>query len=118
MRVGQLDAELLDQELTATLKEPLNKALRQLGVSSKSCGTYSSMEYCGTYDGHVPIQSVYEARYDPEITLIIGAILYKFSMWNNGATYGARLQDLKYKATRVSPLQSALTRMLNLLRDA
>jgi len=63
----------------------------------------------------VPIQSVYETRYDPEITLIIGAILYKFSMWDNGATYGARLQDLKYKATRVSPLQSALTRMLNLL---
>src|ERR1700733_13370586 len=27
MRVGQLDAELLDQELTAMLKEPLNKTL-------------------------------------------------------------------------------------------
>ena len=34
MRVGQLDAELLDRGLTAMLKEPLNKTLGQLGVSS------------------------------------------------------------------------------------
>ena len=33
MRVGQLDAELLDQELATMLKEPVNKALGQLGVS-------------------------------------------------------------------------------------
>lgn len=33
MRVGQLDAELLDQELLGVLKEPVNKALGQLGVS-------------------------------------------------------------------------------------
>lgn len=32
LRVGQLDAELLDQELVTMLKEPLNKALGQLGV--------------------------------------------------------------------------------------
>lgn len=32
MRVGQLDAELLDQELVSVLKEPINKAFGQLGV--------------------------------------------------------------------------------------
>ncbi|KAF8308798.1 hypothetical protein DL93DRAFT_1855997 [Clavulina sp. PMI_390] len=77
MRVGQLDAELLDHELITMLKEPLNKALAQLG-------------------------SVYETRYDPEFALVIGAILYKFSMWDKGATYGAKLQDLHYRTTKVS----------------
>lgn len=35
LRVGQLDAELLDQELVTMLKEPMNKALGQLGVCSQ-----------------------------------------------------------------------------------
>lgn len=34
LRVGQLDAELLDQELVNLLKEPVNKAFGQLGVRS------------------------------------------------------------------------------------
>lgn len=54
MRVGQLDAELLDQELATTLKEPVNKALGQLGVSSSptlngrprcSLWTFASSQY-------------------------------------------------------------------------
>lgn len=32
LRVGQLDAELLDQELIGVLKEPVNKALGQIKV--------------------------------------------------------------------------------------
>ena len=32
LRVGQLDAELLDEELTQTLQEPLMKALATLNV--------------------------------------------------------------------------------------
>jgi peroxin-2 len=61
---------------------------------------------------HIHLKSAHETRYDPEIALIIGAILYKYSMWDSGATYGAKLQDLKYIATRVSSHQSGLARML------
>lgn len=61
------------------------------------------------------LKSIYETRHDPEIALIIGAILYKFSMWDNGATYGAKLQDLKYIATRVSPPRWGLARMLSFI---
>ncbi|KAJ3517981.1 hypothetical protein NLJ89_g156 [Agrocybe chaxingu] len=50
IRVGQLDSELLDQELAHLLQEPINKALA----------------------------------------------LISFSIWNNGASYGAKLQDLRY----------------------
>ena len=39
MRVGQLDAELLDQELLSVLKEPINKALGQIRVSVSPAST-------------------------------------------------------------------------------
>ena len=37
LRVGQLDAELLDQELVGVLKEPINKAMGQLRVRHVPC---------------------------------------------------------------------------------
>lgn len=37
------------------------------------------------------------SRFEPELSLIIQLTLYKLSVWNLGATYGAKLQDLKYK---------------------
>lgn len=36
------------------------------------------------------------AQFDSELTLVIQLMLYKFSLWNHGASYGARLQGLKY----------------------
>ncbi|KAG6911226.1 hypothetical protein DXG01_003093 [Tephrocybe rancida] len=72
IRVGQLDSELLDQELVQVLQEPLNKALSLINASFK-------------------------ARFEPELTLILQLALYKFSIWNTGASYGAKLQDLRYK---------------------
>lgn len=36
IRVGQLDSELLDQELVQLLQEPLNKALYLISVSMNS----------------------------------------------------------------------------------
>ena len=36
IRVGQLDSELLDQELVSLLQEPLNDALTLIGVSTGS----------------------------------------------------------------------------------
>ncbi|KAJ8698309.1 peroxisome assembly protein (Peroxin-2) [Pleurotus ostreatus] len=72
MRVGQLDSELLDQELVHVLQEPLQSALATMNPSLRS-------------------------RFEPELSLIIQLTLYKLSVWNLGATYGAKLQDLKYK---------------------
>ncbi|KAF9247336.1 Pex12 amino terminal region-domain-containing protein [Melanogaster broomeanus] len=71
IRVCQLDTELLDQELVHILYEPLQKALSLANTSLKG-------------------------RFDPELTLLIQLTLYKFSIWNLGASYGARLQGLRY----------------------
>ncbi|KAF9226597.1 hypothetical protein BS17DRAFT_775870 [Gyrodon lividus] len=71
VRVGQLDSELLDQELVHLLCEPLQKALSLVNTALK-------------------------ARFDPELALLIQLTLYKFSIWNLGASYGARLQGLRY----------------------
>ncbi|KAK0191129.1 peroxisomal biogenesis factor 2 [Armillaria mellea] len=70
-RVGQFDAEILDQELISVLQEPLNKALVLANASFKG-------------------------RFEQELTLLIHLALYKLSIWNTGASYGAKLQDLRY----------------------
>ncbi|EKM59328.1 uncharacterized protein PHACADRAFT_136918 [Phanerochaete carnosa HHB-10118-sp] len=72
-RVGKLDAELLDQELVQVLQDPLAKALALVNSSFK---------------GH----------FEPELTLCIQLTLFKFSLWDTGATYGAKLQGLRYAA--------------------
>ncbi|EPQ59405.1 hypothetical protein GLOTRDRAFT_70822 [Gloeophyllum trabeum ATCC 11539] len=72
LRVGQLDAELLDQELLHVLQEPLNRALALFNSSLK-------------------------ARFEPELALIIQLTLYKLSIWSDGASYGAKLQNLRYQ---------------------
>ncbi|THH15372.1 hypothetical protein EW146_g5094 [Bondarzewia mesenterica] len=77
IRVGQLDAELLDQELAHMLQEPLNKALALIHTTLK-------------------------ARFEPELALLIQLTLYKLSVWNTGASYGAKLQDLKYRVPWLS----------------
>ncbi|ETW83876.1 peroxisomal biogenesis factor 2 Pex2 [Heterobasidion irregulare TC 32-1] len=75
LRVGQLDAELLDQELVHILLEPVNKALALIHTTLRS-------------------------RFEPELSLLIQLTLYKLSVWNTGASYGAKLQDLTYRAPR------------------
>ncbi|KAJ7094629.1 Pex12 amino terminal region-domain-containing protein, partial [Mycena belliarum] len=65
IRVGQLDAELLDQELVHLLQEPISKALNS-------------------------------PHWKPELSLFLQLVLYKLSVWDTGATYGAKLQDLRY----------------------
>ncbi|KII94874.1 hypothetical protein PLICRDRAFT_128176 [Plicaturopsis crispa FD-325 SS-3] len=77
VRVGQLDSELLDQELVHLLQEPLTKSLSLVNSSLK-------------------------ARFEPELALLIQLILYKLSIWNIGASYGAKLQDLRYTIPRTS----------------
>lgn len=41
-------------------------------------------------------QSSFKARFEPELQLLIQLVLYKLSIWNTGASYGAKLQDLRY----------------------
>ncbi|KZS97782.1 hypothetical protein SISNIDRAFT_436411 [Sistotremastrum niveocremeum HHB9708] len=68
-RVGQLDAELLDTELIELLKQPISKALRL-------------------------IDSTVQGNTEPELTLLLRVVLYKLSIWDRGASYGAWLQNL------------------------
>ncbi|THV08402.1 hypothetical protein K435DRAFT_708163 [Dendrothele bispora CBS 962.96] len=71
LRVGQLDSELLDQELVSLLQQPIQSALSQVSASL-------------------------HRRFQPEITLFIQLVLYRFSVWSYGASYGAKLQGLRY----------------------
>ncbi|KHJ33941.1 putative peroxisomal biogenesis factor 2 [Erysiphe necator] len=70
-RVGQFDAEQLDEELLNLLKNQIINGLK----------------YYGTH-----IHDEWAA----EITLGIRAILFKLSVWDNNATYGASLQNLQF----------------------
>ncbi|KAF3003231.1 peroxisome assembly protein (Peroxin-2) [Curvularia kusanoi] len=74
-RVGQVDAELLDDELLELLKGQVGEGLK----------------YFGTH-----ITDTYSA----EILLALRAVLFKLSIWNNNASYGAHLQGLRYTDAR------------------
>lgn len=74
-RVGQVDAELLDEELLALLKGQVSEALK----------------YFGTH-----LQDDWSA----EIMLALRAVLFKLTIWDHDATYGAALQNLKFTDAR------------------
>ncbi|OWP04774.1 peroxisomal bioproteinsis factor [Marssonina coronariae] len=74
-RVGQLDAELLDEELLELLKRQVGDALKYFG-------------------SHV------QDDWSAEIMLALRAVLFKVTVWNHDATYGAALQNLKFTDAR------------------
>ena len=74
-RVGQVDAELLDSELIELLKA-------QVGDGLKFFGTHLTDTYAA------------------EILLALRLVLFKLSIWNNNASYGAHLQGLRYSDAR------------------
>ncbi|RFU34073.1 hypothetical protein B7463_g2323, partial [Scytalidium lignicola] len=74
-RVGQVDAELLDEELLELLKGQVSEGLK----------------YWGTH-----LQDSYSA----EIMLGLRAVLFKLTVWDHNATYGAALQNLKFTDAR------------------
>lgn len=74
-RVGQVDAELLDEELLELLKGQVAEGLKYFG-------------------SHIT------DNYTPEILLGLRLILFKLSIWNNNASYGAHLQGLRYTDAR------------------
>ena len=70
-------------------------------------------------------QNSLKTRFEPEFAFIIQLVLYKFSVWDSGASYGARLQDLRYvldssKAQSQNSTSSVLTnnQLLMLLPDS
>ncbi|KKZ61037.1 hypothetical protein EMCG_00614 [[Emmonsia] crescens] len=74
-RVGQVDAELLDEELLALLKSQVGEGLKYFGNHIKEDWTH-------------------------EIQFALRAILFKLSLWDHNASYGAALQNLKYTDSR------------------
>lgn len=71
-RVSQLDAEVLDGELLTLLVQPLK----------------TSLAY---------IKRTLPDRIEPELIALLKLVLFKYSIWDNGATYGAMLQNLRYR---------------------
>lgn len=80
-RVGQVDAELLDEELVSLLQGQVGDALKYFGGVGGQGGT---------------IKDDWEA----EILLGLRAVLFKLTVWDNDATYGAALQNLRYTDAR------------------
>ena len=78
-RVGQVDAELLDEELLLLLQNEAGQALK----------------YYGDYLAE---------DWSAELRLALRAILFKLSIWDHNATYGAALQNLQYVDARSSNL--------------
>ncbi|KAJ4299535.1 peroxisome assembly protein (Peroxin-2) [Kalmusia sp. IMI 367209] len=76
-RVGQVDAELLDEELLALLKGQVGEGLKYFGTNLTDA-------------------------WASEILLALRLILFKLSIWNNNASYGAHLQGLRYTDARSS----------------
>ena len=91
IRVGQLDSELLDQELVHLLQEPVIKALSFVDVSFFYLNSLNIWNLSFHWQ-----QATFRARFGAELHLLIQLMLYKLSIWNTGATYGAKLQDLRY----------------------
>ncbi|PLB46756.1 peroxin 2 [Aspergillus steynii IBT 23096] len=85
-RVGQVDAELLDEELLGLLKGQVGEALKYFGPQMREDWSH-------------------------EIQFALRAILFKLSIWDHDASYGAALQNLKYVDSRSKgPVHSTPTR--------
>lgn len=90
-RVGQVDAELLDDELVDLLRAQVGDAFKYFSPSLKD-------------------------DWSAEILLALRAVLFKLSVWDNDATYGAALQNLKYSdARRHGAVLSPPTRVQKIL---
>ena len=83
-RVGQVDAELLDEELVELLRAQFDSALQYIGGVAGQGGRSIKDEW------------------QAEILLALRAVLFKLTIWDNDATYGAALQNLKYTDARHS----------------
>ena len=83
-RVGQVDAELLDEELVELLRGQVGDALKYARGGQGGAGSSNSI-----------LQD-----WEAEISLALRAVLFKLTVWDHDATYGAALQNLKYTDAR------------------
>lgn len=84
-RVGQVDAELLDEELLELLKKQAGEGLKLFGQHLKE-------------------------DWGAEISLVLRSTLWKLAIWDHGASYGASLQGLQYIDARGSIPEEAAAR--------
>lgn len=70
-RVGQVDAELLDEALLDLLRKQAGEGLKLFGAHLKD-------------------------DWNAEITALLRMVYWKLSIWDHGTSYGASLQGLKY----------------------
>ncbi|KAL8935913.1 MAG: hypothetical protein Q9216_005195 [Gyalolechia sp. 2 TL-2023] len=85
-RVGQVDAELLDEELLDLLKGQVGEALKYVGTHLRD-------------------------EWSSEILLALRAALFKLSIWDHDTSYGAALQNLRYTDARhTGPIPKAPSR--------
>ncbi|KXT01243.1 hypothetical protein AC578_3803 [Pseudocercospora eumusae] len=84
-RVGQVDAELLDEALLDLLKKQAGEGLKLYGAHLKD-------------------------DYSLEITFLLRICMWKLSIWDHGQSYGASLQGLKYVDARGKPDPNTLVR--------
>lgn len=75
-RVGQVDAELLDEELLSLLKSQVGEGLKYFGAHLQD-------------------------EWSAEIMLVLRSVLFKLTVWDHDATYGAALQNLKFTDARL-----------------
>lgn len=75
-RVGQLDASILDGELVELLKTQLWKVFKSFRPDIKD-------------------------NYESELLLLLKLLVFKLTVWDHSATYGAKLQNLKFVDGRV-----------------
>ena len=78
-RVGQVDAELLDEELLELFKGQVGEALKYYGPHLRD-------------------------DWIAEIMLGVRSILFKLTLWDHDASYGAALQNLRYTDAREKSL--------------
>jgi peroxin-2 len=74
-RVNQLDASILDSELMDLLKNQLWAAFKHFHPQIKD-------------------------KYEPELLLVLKLLLFKVTIWDHSATYGAKLQNLRLVHTK------------------
>lgn len=92
-RVGQVDASLLDSELLMLLKNQLWGAFQYYRPEIKD-------------------------KYESELLLLLKAALFKITVWDHGATYGAKLQNLHFVDTRSRIRTSPISKTQKLLYGA
>jgi len=66
-------------------------------LSPLGCTLWEASDGCG-----FRVQSTLKSRFEPELSLFIQLTLYRLSVWATGASYGAKLQDLRYTYTHSS----------------